>query len=49
MVNEKKKNKIPAFRTGNGLLMKERPTPDFVNVSPKNHLQIMGRYVDVVS
>ena len=23
--------------------------PDFVNVSPKNHLQIMGRYVDVVS
>ena len=22
----KKKNKIPAFRTGNGLLMKERPT-----------------------
>ena len=24
-------------------------TPDFVNVSPKNHLQIMGRYVDVVS
>jgi len=25
------------------------PVPDFVNVSPKNHLQIMGRYVDVVS
>ena len=24
-------------------------SPDFVNVSPKNHLQIMGRYVDVVS
>ena len=24
--HEKKKNKIPAFRTGNGLLMKERPT-----------------------
>ena len=23
--------------------------PDFVNVSPKNHLQIIGRYVDVVS
>ena len=27
----------------------QQPTPDFVNVSPKNHLQIMGRYVDVVS
>ena len=27
----------------------EEITPDFVNVSPKNHLQIMGRYVDVVS
>ena len=27
----------------------EQLFPDFVNVSPKNHLQIMGRYVDVVS
>ena len=29
--------------------VKELKSPDFVNVSPKNHLQIMGRYVDVVS
>lgn len=28
---------------------KDSTAPDFVNVSPKNHLQIMGRYVDVVS
>ena len=31
------------------VVVKEGKIPDFVNVSPKNHLQIMGRYVDVVS
>lgn len=30
-------------------IVREAKSPDFVNVSPKNHLQIMGRYVDVVS
>lgn len=29
--------------------LQQSESPDFVNVSPKNHLQIMGRYVDVVS
>ena len=37
--------------TTNGIVFDNgaRFFPDFVNVSPKNHLQIMGRYVDVVS
>ena len=39
------------IRTSNGKIIRdiEDLFPDFVNVSPKNHLQIMGRYVDVVS
>lgn len=43
---------IPAYneeRSISQILGKIHQTPDFVNVSPKNHLQIMGRYVDVVS
>ena len=41
------KNQMQAFAIKQLLKYVERP--DFVNVSPKNHLQIMGRYVDVVS
>lgn len=44
--------KDPAIPEAAEVLYTERGNsyfPDFVNVSPKNHLQIMGRYVDVVS
>lgn len=39
---------VQGIKKGKCLTAVER-RPDFVNVSPKNHLQIMGRYVDVVS
>ena len=40
------KTLLREIKNGNGEAFE---FPDFVNVSPKNHLQIMGRYVDVVS
>ena len=43
------KNKIFCFSEQEKNSLTGGTPPDFVNVSPKNHLQIMGRYVDVVS